>query len=395
MVTKVPQILSVNILFFTISWLAVLLRVYVRGFLRPSWGTDDWLMLATQVLFPIYLQSRDRQNSLTYTPQAFYTAYLSCQLGGLANGTGRHIYDLELKHAQKALEFWFFCEIFYVISACLLKISVGFFLLRVTIKKQHIWILWTFIVGTGVLGTAYVLLTILQCYPTSGWWTIPERKGCINPHIIADATYAASSINAVADWVFGLLPIFIVKDLQMSKRMKTIVTGTSTDLALWSTVEVGVGVVAACFGTLRPLLRVIQVKTGRKPSSYKDSSHLPDAGPSGPYGRASSRNKPYRNGHDDNVSMDELRPDLPLHATVTTVTGRQDDYSPPSTSGRPRTRSLDQKNNVKVTLVLSDSQSGFPTSQAESLSKETKKEGFIHVDVDLKITYEDTHPKTV
>ncbi|PQE26538.1 integral membrane protein [Rutstroemia sp. NJR-2017a BBW] len=345
--------------------------------------------------------SRDRQSPLTYTLQGFYTAYLSCQLGGLANGTGRHIWDLELKHAQKALEYWFFCEIFYVISACLLKISVGFFLLRVTLKRQHIWILWTFILGTGVLGTAYVLLTILQCYPTSGWWTIPERKGCINPHIIADATYAASSINAVADWVFGLLPIFIVKDLQMSKRMKTIVTGKSTDLALWSTVEVGVGVVAACFGTLRPLLRVIQIKTGRKSSSYKDSSHLPDIGPSGPqgpsglYGRASSRNKVFRNGYNDNVSMDELRPDVPLHATVTTVTGRHDDESPPSTSSRPRTGSMDQKNNVKVNLVLAESESGFPTSQAKSLSKETKKEGFIHVDIGVKITYEDTDPKMV
>jgi hypothetical protein len=54
---------------------------------------------------------------------------------------------------------------------------------------------------------------------------IPERKSCINTRIIADTTYAASSINAIADWVFGLLPIFIVKDLKMSRRMKLIVIG--------------------------------------------------------------------------------------------------------------------------------------------------------------------------
>jgi hypothetical protein len=177
--------------------------------------------------------------------------------------------------------------------------------------------------------------------------------------------------------------------------------GKSTDLALWSTVEVGVGVVAACFGTLRPLLRVIQVKTGRKPSSYKNSTHLPTAGPSGLqgpsglYGRASSRSKAYRNGYNDNVSMDELRPGLPLHGTVTTVTGRHDDESPPSTSSRPRTGSMDQKNNVKVNLVLAESESEFPTSQAKSFDKETKREGFIHVDIGLKITYEDIDPKTV
>jgi hypothetical protein len=46
---------------------------------------------------------------------------------------------------------------------------------------------------------------------------IPERKSCINTRIIADTTYA--------DWVFGLLPIFIVKDLKMSRRMKLIVIG--------------------------------------------------------------------------------------------------------------------------------------------------------------------------
>jgi hypothetical protein len=54
---------------------------------------------------------------------------------------------------------------------------------------------------------------------------IPERKGCVSPKVIAYMTYAASGINAVADWVFGLLPIFIIKDLQMSRRIKIIVNG--------------------------------------------------------------------------------------------------------------------------------------------------------------------------
>jgi hypothetical protein len=133
--------------------------------------------------------------------------------------------------------------------------------------------------------------------------------------------------------------------------------------------------------------------TGRRPSSYKDSSHLPDTGPSGPYSQASGRNQVYRNGYHRNISLEELRPDLLPNAAATTIMCRQDDNSPPSTSDHTRTGSLDLKNSVKITSVLSKNQSSFPMSQSESLSRETKKEGFIYVDMGLMITYEDTDPK--
>jgi hypothetical protein len=33
-----------------------------------------------------------------------------------------------------------------------------------------------------------------------------------------------SGLNSFADWTFGILPIFIVKDLQMKKRAKVVVS---------------------------------------------------------------------------------------------------------------------------------------------------------------------------
>ena len=35
--------------------------------------------------------------------QLFFTAYLVCQLGGVAYGTGQHLSDLKAPDAQKAL----------------------------------------------------------------------------------------------------------------------------------------------------------------------------------------------------------------------------------------------------------------------------------------------------
>ena len=45
-------------------------------------GNDDWAMIVTQLL---------------------YTAYLTCQFGGVVYGTGRHLKDLEPQRAETAL----------------------------------------------------------------------------------------------------------------------------------------------------------------------------------------------------------------------------------------------------------------------------------------------------
>ena len=82
MESRVHSILAVNILFFSITWITVSLRAYVRTVLLKSFGLDDSLMVATLVLF---------------------TGYLICQLGGLVHGTGRHVADLEPDQIMIAL----------------------------------------------------------------------------------------------------------------------------------------------------------------------------------------------------------------------------------------------------------------------------------------------------
>lgn len=38
-----------SVTFLVLTWLSVLLRTYVRGFLTKSFQLDDWLMLVAQV----------------------------------------------------------------------------------------------------------------------------------------------------------------------------------------------------------------------------------------------------------------------------------------------------------------------------------------------------------
>ncbi|KAL5116247.1 hypothetical protein ACEQ8H_005805 [Pleosporales sp. CAS-2024a] len=284
------QIAAVAISFLILTWVTVGLRVYVRTSLVKSFGVDDQLMLITLFLF---------------------TAYLACQLGGAVHGSGQRREQLTDEAAQTALRYWFLCEVFYTMSTSLLKIAVGFFLLRITTNKIHIWIIRIIMIVAGFLGTAYTLLVLFQCKPISYWWDLsPNAKGqCLSANLVVIFTYAVSGLNSFADWTFGLLPILIVKDLQMKRKAKVIVSSIiglaaigstatvirlpytatlkpykgeflyrTTDFAIWTTVEVGIGIAAGCIATLRPLLKSNLGSSGQNSSrkwwSRKKSSHF-------------------------------------------------------------------------------------------------------------------------
>lgn len=157
----------------------------------------------------------------------FFTAYLACQLGGAIHGSGAHRENLTDEQAQTALRFWFFCEVFYTISTSIFKIAVGLFLLRITIVPLHIWIIRFIMAVAAFVGVAYTLLVLFQCRPMSFWWDLnPNHHGtCLSASLVMYFTYCVSALNSVADWTFGLLPIFVVKDLQMKRRVKVIVSG--------------------------------------------------------------------------------------------------------------------------------------------------------------------------
>ncbi|KAF2083835.1 hypothetical protein K490DRAFT_76255 [Saccharata proteae CBS 121410] len=260
-----PQVLAVAVFFFALTWLAVGLRVYVRAILIKSWGTDDWAMALALAMF---------------------TCYLCCQIGGVHYGTGRHNADLSQHDMETALHFWYYCEIFYVVSSTCLKVAVGLFLLRIAVRKPHVWMLHAFNGASVVFGAAYCLICILQCNPISTYWTLqPNNVHCLPADTVANLTYAASALGSVADWVFGTLPAFIIWDLHMNPRTKLVVCGilgfaaigstatlvrlpyikgmvshsdflwTTVDMAIWSTIEPGIGITAACIATLRPLLQ--------------------------------------------------------------------------------------------------------------------------------------------
>lgn len=87
----------------------------------------------------------------------------------------------------------------------------------------------------------------------------------------------------------------------------------TTDFAIWTTVEVGVGITAGCIATLKPLLKSALSIIGIQ-STTPLSSGMPWSRKRGASGGAS---RGYVHG------LDELRPAQGKAVTTTTVTGRR------------------------------------------------------------------------
>ncbi|KAF7537974.1 hypothetical protein G7054_g3289 [Neopestalotiopsis clavispora] len=265
------------------------IRCYVRIFMVKSWGKEDWFMLAATTAFVLFC---------------------SFSISGVHYGTGRHFADLTEDNAMAAMKCWFFCYLFYAASMICSKMSIGFFLLRITVKKIHIWIVYGAMFFSVLSGIAFFLVTLLQCTPVSFFW---ERVGefygdpmegtCVSAEVIIGLAALYSSFSVLSDFTFAILPAFLLWDLKIDRRTKFTIIPilamgcvassavvarfpylprfrnfdflfATVDIAIWSAVEQGLAITAGCLATLRPLLKEVSYRLGwTKPSTGASGGH--------------------------------------------------------------------------------------------------------------------------
>ncbi|GIJ99480.1 hypothetical protein Aspvir_001612 [Aspergillus viridinutans] len=201
------------------------------------------------------------------------------------------------------MEYWFLCDIGYAISSILCKISVAIFLLRVMVRPAHRRIMYAVTALTVIVGIIFFIFMMVQCSPVSYFWTRMHgdtngKCGYVDAIIIM--LYLFSAASALFDLTVGLLPILLVRNLQMNKRTKIAVAGllgmaciasvaiiiripfvqtirdqdflyATVQIAIWSNIETGLAITAGSLATVRPLFRILHSRNG---SSYRifDSS---------------------------------------------------------------------------------------------------------------------------
>ncbi|CAL5865954.1 uncharacterized protein PFLUO_LOCUS161 [Penicillium psychrofluorescens] len=200
---------TVAAVFMPLACVSVILRCYVRGWVVKAFGWDDGSMVLAM---------------------AFYVMFASCTIGGTLYGTGRKFEHLTASQRVTAMKYWWLCEIAYCFASIFCKISICLFLMRITIRRLHIWIIYIVMVLTVLAGLVFMFLMLLQCKPLSYFWTRtaldPSIEGyCISINIIITMTYVYSAFAALCDFTVGILPIFILYKLQMRREVKLAVGG--------------------------------------------------------------------------------------------------------------------------------------------------------------------------
>ncbi|QDS67814.1 hypothetical protein FKW77_007132 [Venturia effusa] len=234
----------------------------------------------------------------------------------------------------------------------MMKVSVGAFLLRVATKRTQLWIIRGVMLFTSLFGGAYFFLAIFQCKPVSAWWRqTPDSGSCMGPSIVLGTSYTSAALNSIADWTFGILPYFIVKDTdlpQKQKQLVAIILGfaaigsiatlirmpfiaslahtddflyTTVDIAIWSIVEPGVGIAAACAATFRPLL-----PSRGRPRWFSKTAGYARSHPLRGDLKRSQQSRSY--AFSQSPSMPKLRPDYVGNYTEITSPAAENSHGP-------------------------------------------------------------------
>ncbi|KAL4908639.1 hypothetical protein BDW74DRAFT_166236 [Aspergillus multicolor] len=267
--TNSPRILAIVGTLTALAALLVLLRCYVRLFVLRRFYIEDGIMVASMVC-------------------SF--GVLACFVGESHHGLGQFYAAIFANGDFGELSKWFWGHaIIIVLGISLVKISIGFFLLRFTTQKKF---LKQFIIGSlvflALFTIACMLTLILQCIPPEAAWDseVAQKEGtkCYSPATYLKIGKFNSSINIVTDFLYATLPVFMFHDIQVNRRtraslmcilslgyfacaaaiVKAVLQSRiyqekeayrDANYHIWNSVELNVGIIAACFPTIKPLAK--------------------------------------------------------------------------------------------------------------------------------------------
>ncbi|KAF2087908.1 hypothetical protein K490DRAFT_65188 [Saccharata proteae CBS 121410] len=240
------------------------LRVYVRT-RKSAWGIDDWLLTAS-------------------IPVAIAFA-IACIISA-ANGVGTRLNHSDAVNFTDAAKWFFIAESLYLFSIWLVKLSFGALLYRLaSTKRGFAWTLYVTMAVFSIVTLVTICMLLSSCRPISANWDPVPGAKCFSPEILFRMSFANGIVNIVTDWIYALLPIPLLWNVQMNLRTKVSVcilfsmgvfvsvaamlrvnftvayksTGAPdytyhvANLAIWAYNEVAIGIAVGSGSTLRPL----------------------------------------------------------------------------------------------------------------------------------------------
>ncbi|KAJ4293126.1 hypothetical protein N0V90_008408 [Kalmusia sp. IMI 367209] len=230
-------------------------------------------------------------------------------------GAGKHIDQIEDKNFQTAFKLNFVTQPIYLIAICVVKLSVGFFLLRIAIVPLYRRIIQGIMIFMAFYTTACFFTVMFQCTNLAVQWDPSVEGTCWPSNVLKGLSYANVACNITTDLLFAIvIPIPMLWQIQLNRRQKSSLicilglgvfataaaivkisylpnygrTGDwlwdSRNITIWTVLESCVGVIAGNLPCLKPLFRSVLGSTygrgsrGRSGTTPRYSSRAYGAG---------------------------------------------------------------------------------------------------------------------
>jgi hypothetical protein len=124
-------------------------------------------------------------------------------------------------------QFWWLGQIMYILTVSVGRPAIAITLLRLTVDRIYAWVLYAVMALSTTVGIVFFSFTVSQCRPISHYWNHSPLDGhCVDMSKLLGIIYMYSGVAAACDFTMGLLPIFLIWNLQMDRRTKVAVAGT-------------------------------------------------------------------------------------------------------------------------------------------------------------------------
>ncbi|KAE8329756.1 hypothetical protein BDV39DRAFT_191059 [Aspergillus sergii] len=288
-------LIIVTAVFLGTSLVAVGLRCFVRLRLVRAFGHDDALMVMAMVCSLALIFSWIRADSYS----SFSMWHSPCTVTYLADRP---------EDIRRGYLFWWLGQILYVTTVTIGRLSITISLLRLTVERIHIWILYAVMALSTTVGIVLFFVAMFQCQPVSYYWDRLSIEGhCLDMDLLLSIVYMYSAVAATCDFIIGILPVLLIWRLQMDRRTKTAVAGilgiaciasaaviaripylgsakspdflhATTQISICSNVEAGLGITAGSLATVRPIIRLWSRMTFAIPSKHSLTASCPISG---------------------------------------------------------------------------------------------------------------------
>ncbi|KAK1753628.1 hypothetical protein QBC47DRAFT_415403 [Echria macrotheca] len=226
--------------------------------------------------------------------------------GSVVNGAGKHLGDIPLQDLGMGLKLNFVSQAVFLITICVVKLSVGAMLLRIASEHWYKRIIIALMCFMVMWTTMCVMTLLLQCKDIRALWdpTIPLQ--CWSETTLHGLSYSNLAVSLFTDLTFALfIPVPMLWNLNVNRRTRLSLFGAlglgtfacaaafikipslvnygktgdwlwdSRDITIWTIVECNTGIVAANIPPLRPLFKRI---LGTTSGSHGNSGKTPGGG---------------------------------------------------------------------------------------------------------------------